>query len=131
MRERRFVLAAFAGNALASAVFLTLLDDAIVAERWGRVLATSAIYGLFMALWNSALVHLDQRQRSTRNVIFEHAFAQLAGVLGVSWGLAGSLDHVDRSDLVWYTIVAIPLLALAHTLTRKQIKGEDPRDLFQ
>lgn len=130
MYSRRFLIAAATGSAVASAVFLVVLDRALNAELWAQVVGAAVAFGLFMAAWNGTLIRLDSDQRTTRNVLFEHTIAEFTAVMGIAWTLATALDHLRWQDLTWYTLAAVPFLVVVWLLTRSRIKGEDPRDLF-
>lgn len=130
MYDRRFVFAAAGGSVIASAIFFVVLDRALDTERWVWVTVGGLVFGLFMALWNGILIRLDSEQRTARNVLFEHAMAEFIGVMAVAWTLSTVLEHLRWQDLSWYTLIAVPFLVVAWLLTRKYIKGEDPRDLF-
>lgn len=130
MQTRRYLIAAGLGSALAAGIFFVLLNRALGAEQWGRVVTTAVLFGLFMAVWNGILIRIDSKQRTTRDIVFEHAVAEFIAVIGVAWALTPSIDYLRWRDLAIYTVVAPPLLLLVHFLTRKNIKGEDPGELF-
>lgn len=130
MDSRRFVIAAALGTAVGAAVFFVALEATIDAEAWGRVAVAGVLFGLFMAAWNGTLIHLDSKQRTTRNVIFENAVGEWASLLGVAWLLAPSLEHLRWQDLVLYTVASIPILGIVWLITRKNIKGERRHELF-
>lgn len=130
MDSRRFVVAATIGSALGGGIFFLVLDRSLTAERWGRVAVSAAAFGLFMALWNGVLIRLDSRQRTVRNIVFEHAVGEFVSVMGVAWALVASLERMSWQDLTWYTVIALPFLFLVYLVTRKNIKGQDPSELL-
>lgn len=127
MFERRYVIAAGLGSAAAAAIFFTSLDRAVSAERWGLVMVTAAVFALFMAVWNGALIRLDSKQRTARNIVFENMVAEVVAVIAVAWVLVLVLETLRWQDLVLYTAVAVPVLVLVRFLTRKHIRGESSR----
>lgn len=130
MQTRRYVITAGLGSAFAAGTFFVLLDRALSSEQWGQVTVTAVTFGLFMAVWNGILIRIDSKQRTTRNIVFEHAVAEFTAVMGTAWALAPSIGHLRWRDLALYTVVALPLILLVRLLTRKNIKGEDPGGLF-
>ena len=130
MSERRFVAAGAIGSALAAGVFFVVLERRLVAEEWGRVIVTAVVFGVFMALWNGPLIHLDSKQRTARNVLFEHILVEFVAVLAVAWTLVAVLGHLRWQDLVWYSLGGAPFPFLTYLLTRKHIKDEGRRELF-
>lgn len=130
MHTRRFVIAAVIGSAVGAGVFFVVLERRLAAELWGQVVATAVLFGLFMAFWNGVLIHLDSKQRTARNIVFEHLLAESVALIVVAWALVAPLGHLRWQDMAWYTLGAGPFLFVVHLLTRKQIKGEDARELF-
>jgi hypothetical protein len=126
LRSRRHVIAAAAGSAVGAAVFFLALEWSLDDERWVISTMGGVVFGLFMAAWGGLMVRLDARQRTTRNVVFEHAVAVVAAVLVVAWAMA--LD--PWPDLLVSTVLAVPFFVLLRVVTRRQIKGEDPDELF-
>jgi ABC-type Fe3+-siderophore transport system permease subunit len=130
MRTRRFLAMAAAGSAAAAALFFVLLDSALDREQWSRATVAGVAFGLFMAVWNGGLITADSRQRTTRNVVFEHSLAEFGAVMGIAWALAPAVGHLRWQDLSVYTAIGLPALGLVWLITRRQIAGEHPDDLF-
>lgn len=95
-----------------------------------RVAIVAGGFGLFMAIWNGLLIHIDATQRTARNVILEHLTVEFLAVMSVAWLLVGLLEYLRLTDLAWYTLGAIPYIGFVWLVTRGQIKGEQPRELF-
>jgi hypothetical protein len=50
--------------------------------------------------------------------------------LAVGWAMVAFLEHFQWQDLLSTTVLTIPFLLILRLVTRRHIKGEDPRGLF-
>jgi hypothetical protein len=130
MNQRGFVLIGAVGSAAAAATFFVQLDRALTAQLFAQVGWLAAGFGVFMAVWNGPLIHLDTRRRSTRNVVFEHLVAQVSAVTSVAWISSPWIGHLRWVDLALYTIAASISLFFVFLATRRQIGGKDPDEIF-
>lgn len=130
MFARRFLIASALGSLVAAAVFFLTLDHLLTTEQWGWVPVLAVGFGAFMAGLMALLVRLDAAQRTARNLVLEHAAAEFGGVMASAWVLLSSLSHLQWQELALYTAVGGVLLLLVWFLTRKNIKGEAPDELF-
>jgi hypothetical protein len=130
MNRRDLVLVGAVGSAVAAATFFVQLDNALTAKLFAQVGWLAAGFGLFMAVWNGPLIHLDMLRRSTRNVVFEHLVAQAGAVTCVAWISSPWIGHLRWVDIALYTIAASISLFFVHLTTRRQISGKDPDEIF-
>lgn len=131
MNRRGFVLVGAVGSAAAAATFFVQLDRALTAQLFAQVGWVAAGFGVFMAVWNGPLIHLDRRRRSTRNVVFEHLVAQVGSVATVAWISSPWIGHLRWADLALYTIAASISLFFVYLATRREISGKDPDEIFR
>ena len=83
-----------------------------------------------MAVWNGPIIHLDSKHRTVRNVVFETVAALTIAQVAVAWILSPVLDHLAPSNLAIYTAAAALGVAIVWLLTRRNIRGADPGELF-
>ena len=130
MTDRSFPIAAATGSAVATTVFFIFLDQALIAERWGQVVAAAITFGAFMAIWNGPLIHLDSKNRTARNIVFENITAFTSAQVVVAWVLVPFLNQFLLWHIALYTVLSALALALVWFLTRRHIKGQGPIELF-
>ncbi|MBA2337453.1 MAG: hypothetical protein H0V96_06825 [Acidimicrobiia bacterium] len=130
MWQHRYLVATAVVAAIGAAIFFIVVENALERERWGLLAGAVTGFGGYMAAVNVIAIRVDDRPRSIRNLAFEHATAQVVGVLGVAWALVAALDHLRWQQLAFSTVTAAPFLVLVHVVTRRTIKGEDPDELF-
>ncbi len=128
--EHRYLLAAAVVSAIGAAIFFIVVENALERERWGLLAGAVTGFGGYMAAVNVIAIRVDDRPRSTRNLAFEHATAQVVALLGVAWALVAALNHLRWQQPAFSTVTAAPFLVLVHVVTRRTIKGEDPDELF-
>jgi hypothetical protein len=124
------VIVSAVGSAVGAAAFFVVLEWALGEQAWAIAMLCGVAFGVFMAAWLALMIRLDGRQHTARNELFEHSVAAIIAVLAVAWIMVAPLDHLRWQHLMTTTLLTVPFLVLLRFVTRRHIKGEDPRDLF-
>ena len=126
----RWRAAAALGSGAGTAVFLTVLDRAIGADRRTAAIVAGVVFAAFMAGWNGGLQVLARRQRTARNVLFGLFVAQASGVIVAAWAVLPMLDRIRWPDIAALTGLGALMVGYGWLRTRRHIRGRRPDELF-